>query len=233
MRPRKVSITGCGWMTHATNCWRCLLTPRSHCGDMTTMTDFSGEVHGRSLILCGMCVTCRGKVAGVLEGASEHVTLKPGDRVIGWKRIPGGYYVYPVQATTLFCAFAPIAHNGQLSRLSFKMRQSPQCSPQAARKRRRPQQPEGCHSGDYFVVVVTFVQVVLLPTETQVIFSPTLIPSPCTTTIFSSGALASTQFPLISTFVQTIGMLGAGVWAIASVETRHSIAIALPNIFPI
>ena len=27
--------------------------------------------------------------------------LKPGDRVIWWKRIPGGDYVYPVQATVL------------------------------------------------------------------------------------------------------------------------------------
>ncbi len=61
-----------------------------HCGDMTTMTDFTGEVHGRSLVLRGTCVTCRGKVA-----------LKPGDRVIWWKRIPGGDYVYPVQATVL------------------------------------------------------------------------------------------------------------------------------------
>ena len=27
--------------------------------------------------------------------------LQPGDRVIWWKRIPGGDYVYPVQATVL------------------------------------------------------------------------------------------------------------------------------------
>ncbi len=72
-----------------------------HCGDMTTMTDFTGEVHGRSLVLRGTCVTCRGKVARVLEGASENAVLKPGDRVIWWKRIPGGDYVYPVQATVL------------------------------------------------------------------------------------------------------------------------------------
>ena len=26
---------------------------------------------------------------------------KPGDRVIWWKRMPGGDYVYPVQATVL------------------------------------------------------------------------------------------------------------------------------------
>jgi hypothetical protein len=43
-----------------------------HCSDMTTMTDFTGEVHGRSLILRGTCVSCRGKVARVLEGASEN-----------------------------------------------------------------------------------------------------------------------------------------------------------------
>ena len=71
------------------------------CGDMTTMTDFTGEVHGRSLVLQGACVTCRGKVARVLEGASENAVLKPGDKVIWWKRIPGGDYVYPVQATVL------------------------------------------------------------------------------------------------------------------------------------
>ena len=37
----------------------------------------------------------------MLEGAPEHVALQPGDRVIWWKRIPGGDYVYPVQATVL------------------------------------------------------------------------------------------------------------------------------------
>jgi hypothetical protein len=37
----------------------------------------------------------------VLEGAPENAVLKPGDRVIWWKRIPGGDYVYPVQATVL------------------------------------------------------------------------------------------------------------------------------------
>ena len=72
-----------------------------HCGDMTTMTDFTGEVHGKSLVLRGTCVTCRRKVARVLEGASENAVLKPGDRVIWWKRIPGGDYVYPVEATVL------------------------------------------------------------------------------------------------------------------------------------
>jgi len=72
-----------------------------HCGDMTTMTNFTGEVHGKSLVLRGLCVTWRGKVARVLEGASENIALKPGDRVIWWKRIPGGDYVYPVQATVL------------------------------------------------------------------------------------------------------------------------------------
>jgi hypothetical protein len=37
----------------------------------------------------------------VLEGAPENAVLKPGDKVIWWKRIPGGDYVYPVQATVL------------------------------------------------------------------------------------------------------------------------------------
>jgi len=72
-----------------------------HCREMTTMTDFTGEVHGKSLVLRGTCVTCRGKVARVLEGAPENVALKPGDKVTWWKRIPGGDYVYPVQATVL------------------------------------------------------------------------------------------------------------------------------------
>jgi hypothetical protein len=71
------------------------------CSDMTTMTDFTGEVHGRSLVLHGTWVSCRGMVARVLEGASENAALKPGDQVIWWKRIPGGDYVYPVQATVL------------------------------------------------------------------------------------------------------------------------------------
>ena len=39
-----------------------------HGGDMTTMADFSGEVHGKSLVLRGTCVACRGMVARVLEG---------------------------------------------------------------------------------------------------------------------------------------------------------------------
>ena len=72
-----------------------------HWGDMTTMTDFTGEVHGKSLVLHGTCVTCRGKVARVLEGTPENVALKPGDKVTWWKRIPGGDYVYPIQATVL------------------------------------------------------------------------------------------------------------------------------------
>jgi len=72
-----------------------------HCREMTTMTDFTGEVHVKSLVLRGTCVTCRGRVARVLEGTSENAALKPGDRVIWWKRIPGGDYVYPVQATVL------------------------------------------------------------------------------------------------------------------------------------
>jgi hypothetical protein len=60
-----------------------------HCGDMTIMTDFTGEVHGRSLVLRGTCATCRGRVARVLEGAPESETLQPGDQGIWWKRIPG------------------------------------------------------------------------------------------------------------------------------------------------
>ena len=65
------------------------------------MTDFTGEVHGKSLVLHGTCVTCQGKVARVLEGTPENVALQPGDKVTWWKRIPGGDYVYPVQATVL------------------------------------------------------------------------------------------------------------------------------------
>jgi hypothetical protein len=45
-----------------------------HCGDMTTMTDFTGAVHGKSLVLRGTCVTCRGSAArraAVLAGASS------------------------------------------------------------------------------------------------------------------------------------------------------------------
>lgn len=72
-----------------------------HCGGMTTMTDFSGEVHGKSLVLRGMCVTCRGKVARVLEGAPVSKALKPDDKVTWWKRIPCGDYVDSVQATVL------------------------------------------------------------------------------------------------------------------------------------
>ena len=40
-------------------------------------------------------------MARVLEGAPESETLQPGDKVTWWKRIPGGDYVYPVQATVL------------------------------------------------------------------------------------------------------------------------------------
>jgi hypothetical protein len=65
------------------------------------MMDFSGEVHGKSLVLFGQCVRCHGKVARVLEGPPENVVLQPGDKVIWWKRIPGGDYVYSVQATVL------------------------------------------------------------------------------------------------------------------------------------
>jgi hypothetical protein len=71
-----------------------------HCQDMTTMTDFTGEVHGKSLVLFGKCVRCEGKVVRVLEGASENEALQPGDRVIWWKRIPGGdYYPNPSDCT--------------------------------------------------------------------------------------------------------------------------------------
>jgi hypothetical protein len=37
----------------------------------------------------------------MLEGVPVHETLQPGDRVTWWKRIPGGDYVYPVEATVL------------------------------------------------------------------------------------------------------------------------------------
>jgi hypothetical protein len=37
----------------------------------------------------------------VLEGTSEKAALKPGDRVIWWKRIPGSDYVCPVEAIVL------------------------------------------------------------------------------------------------------------------------------------
>jgi hypothetical protein len=37
----------------------------------------------------------------ILEGAPENAALKPGDKVTWWKRIPGGDYVDPVQATVL------------------------------------------------------------------------------------------------------------------------------------
>ena len=65
------------------------------------MTDFSGEVHGRSLVLRGTCVTCREKVARVLEGVPVNEALQPGDKVTWWKRMAGGDYVSPVQATVL------------------------------------------------------------------------------------------------------------------------------------
>lgn len=74
-----------------------------HCGDMTAIMDFTGEVHGKSLVLRGTCVSCRGKVARVLEGALVSEALQRGDKVIWWERIPAGDYVYPVQATRL-CA---------------------------------------------------------------------------------------------------------------------------------
>jgi hypothetical protein len=68
---------------------------------MTTTTDFTGKVHGKSFVLRMTCETCGGKVARVLKGASESEALQPGDKVIWWKHIPGGDYVYSVQATVL------------------------------------------------------------------------------------------------------------------------------------
>jgi hypothetical protein len=69
---------------------------------MSTMTECAGEeVHEKSLVLRGTCVRCRGQVARVLEGAPVKEDLQPGDKVIWWKRIPGGDYVYPVHATVL------------------------------------------------------------------------------------------------------------------------------------
>jgi hypothetical protein len=38
--------------------------------------------HGRSLVLHGTCVTCRGEVARVLEGAPVSEALQPGNKVI-------------------------------------------------------------------------------------------------------------------------------------------------------
>jgi len=72
-----------------------------HCGDMTTITNGTEEMHRNSLVIYRTCVTYSGQVARVLEGASESEALLPGDRGIRWKRIPGGDYVYPVQATVL------------------------------------------------------------------------------------------------------------------------------------
>jgi hypothetical protein len=41
----------------------------SHCSKMTTIVDFSGRVEGCDLILTGVCITCEGKVARVIEGS--------------------------------------------------------------------------------------------------------------------------------------------------------------------
>jgi hypothetical protein len=60
-----------------------------------------GRSTGKSLVLRGTCKTCCGKLARVLEGAPVDDVLQPGDKVIWWKRIPGGDYVYPVEATVL------------------------------------------------------------------------------------------------------------------------------------
>src|SRR5215510_11160288 len=55
-----------------------------HCSDMTSMTDVTGEVHGRSLVLHGTCINCQGQVAQVLEGAPVREDLQRGDKVIWW-----------------------------------------------------------------------------------------------------------------------------------------------------
>ena len=74
-----------------------------HCSDMTTMTDFTRRrYHGRNLVLFGQCVTLSWKGCTCARGHILCVTIyRPGDKVIWWKRIPGGDYVYPVQATVL------------------------------------------------------------------------------------------------------------------------------------
>jgi DNA-binding phage protein len=41
----------------------------SHCGHEVTITDFSGTMKGRGLLLVGRCADCRSEVARVIEGA--------------------------------------------------------------------------------------------------------------------------------------------------------------------
>lgn len=40
-----------------------------HCGHEVTITDFSGTMKGRDLLLVGRCADCRSEVARVIEGA--------------------------------------------------------------------------------------------------------------------------------------------------------------------
>lgn len=40
-----------------------------HCGHEVTITDFSGTMKGRGLLLVGRCADCRSEVARVIEGA--------------------------------------------------------------------------------------------------------------------------------------------------------------------
>jgi len=64
------------------------------------MTDFTGKYTERVWSCGDVCDVSR--EGGTCVGrSSENEVLKPGDRVIWWKRIPGGDYVYPVQATVL------------------------------------------------------------------------------------------------------------------------------------
>src|SRR5215813_5626286 len=44
----------------------------------------------KELSLTWTCVTCRGKVARMLEEAARHEALQPGDKVIWWKCLLGG-----------------------------------------------------------------------------------------------------------------------------------------------
>src|SRR6516162_6418360 len=65
-----------------------------------------------------------------------------------------------------------------------------------------------------------------LPLSTHSILSPTLIPSPTTTTTLPSGPAAAVQFPFPSLAVQVISA------AIATVETRQSTTNTPPTVFP-
>src|SRR4029453_8788681 len=77
----------------------------------------------------------------------------------------------------------------------------------------------------YFLTSIA-LQSIVVPFFTQSIFSPTLIPSPTTTTTLPSGPVAAVQLPFPSPAVQVISS------PTATVATRHSTARALPNIFP-